>query len=457
MFQFIKIQKLFAFLCVTVLSFGVLFPTASHTAHAAGRKQTFLVSAYYSPLPGQSRYLRGNYEAEIRLNGRGTNGADGTAVYVGMLAAPKSYPFGTKIEVPGLGIGTVHDRGGAIIEGANYHRIDVWMGRGEEGLARALQWGMRTVEGTIYYDTQVSEELSIDDVWANPTNIQKLAPNTQRTMFLGSKGDDVRELQKNLKKLGFFDTTETGEFGQFTKKAVFQFQRRMGIVASEKEWGAGIFGPQTRSALEKALQTEFISPKKQSPSFASLSLGDTGDEVKSLQTHLKKLGFFDEAITGNFGNITQEAVFEFQKSGDIVVEITDYGAGVFGPKTNAALQEKLSQKIETVHAAPSEGQTKKDSPKLVFGNILKKKVFEEILVEAEKFTIGDEGNEIAMMQQELIAKGYLREGLSTGFYGELTREAVIALQQKHQLIVDASADWAGDFGLKTMEALFTEI
>ena len=30
----------------------------------------FVVTAYYSPLPDQKYYLKGNYEAEIRLNGR---------------------------------------------------------------------------------------------------------------------------------------------------------------------------------------------------------------------------------------------------------------------------------------------------------------------------------------------------------------------------------------------------
>lgn len=66
----------------------------------ASYKQKFLVSAYYSPLPGQSRYLRGTYEKDIRLNGRGVAGADSTPVYDGMLAAPKTYPFGTKIFLP---------------------------------------------------------------------------------------------------------------------------------------------------------------------------------------------------------------------------------------------------------------------------------------------------------------------------------------------------------------------
>jgi len=40
-------------------------------------KKTFIVTAYYSPLPDQSFYLKGSYEADIRLNGNGTHGASG--------------------------------------------------------------------------------------------------------------------------------------------------------------------------------------------------------------------------------------------------------------------------------------------------------------------------------------------------------------------------------------------
>ncbi len=56
-----------------------------------------IATAYYSPLPNQSFYLRGSYEGDLRLNGNGTNGASGKEVFIGMLAAPKTYDFGTKI------------------------------------------------------------------------------------------------------------------------------------------------------------------------------------------------------------------------------------------------------------------------------------------------------------------------------------------------------------------------
>ena len=71
---------------------------------------TFMATAYYSPLPDQETYYRGSYEADVALNGGGISAADGTGVYAGMIAAPSTYPFGTKIYLDGLGIVSVHDR-----------------------------------------------------------------------------------------------------------------------------------------------------------------------------------------------------------------------------------------------------------------------------------------------------------------------------------------------------------
>lgn len=101
---------------------------------------TCVVSAYYSPLKGQKRYTTGSYAGDIALNGRGTNGASGRPVFPGMIAAPKHIPFGTKIDIEGMGVHEVADRGGAI----KGNRIDVWYGRGDEALDKALKWGMRT-------------------------------------------------------------------------------------------------------------------------------------------------------------------------------------------------------------------------------------------------------------------------------------------------------------------------
>lgn len=50
-----------------------------------------------------------------------------------VVAAPKNIPFGTKIYIPGYGLATVEDRGGAIKD----NRIDVYFHTHKE----ALQWG----------------------------------------------------------------------------------------------------------------------------------------------------------------------------------------------------------------------------------------------------------------------------------------------------------------------------
>src|SRR3989338_5110148 len=137
---------------LTSLLMSIVSPRAADSHDACDREQEFLVTAYYSPLPDQTHYYLGNYEADIAFNGQGIAGNDGTPVYPGMIAAPPEYAFGTRIELPEVGIvGTVHDRWGRIIiEENNLHRIDLWMGHGEEGLARAIEWGARRVKGRVY-------------------------------------------------------------------------------------------------------------------------------------------------------------------------------------------------------------------------------------------------------------------------------------------------------------------
>jgi RHS repeat-associated protein len=58
----------------------------------------------------------------------------GAAAGPGTIAAPKNYPMGTKMFVPGYGCGSVQDRGGAI-KGAH---IDVWFSSTKE----AMSWGI---------------------------------------------------------------------------------------------------------------------------------------------------------------------------------------------------------------------------------------------------------------------------------------------------------------------------
>ena len=70
--------------------------------------------------------------------------ADGTLAKRGTLAADTRYfPFGTKIHIPGYGMGTVHDRGGAI---KGRTKLDLFFQTHQQ----ALNWGRKKIKVTIY-------------------------------------------------------------------------------------------------------------------------------------------------------------------------------------------------------------------------------------------------------------------------------------------------------------------
>ena len=60
---------------------------------------------------------------------------------------------------------------------------------------------------------------------------------------LGSRGDEVRQIQKKLKELGYYKGSVDGIYGTSTKKAVTNFQKNCGITAD------GIAGAKTLKFL----------------------------------------------------------------------------------------------------------------------------------------------------------------------------------------------------------------
>lgn len=356
---------------------------------------TFTISAYYSPLPCQSRYATGSYDGDIRLNGGGVRGADGTPVYPGMIAAPKSYPFGVKMDIPGIGIVAVHDRGGAIkaaggAEGV-YDRLDVWMGYGDKGLERALQWGKRTMDVVVYgINDSISEQIilagySADEASAGSCDIAtgeiavqveeepvvqemvvqepvKIVSTVTSSSLLqnGHSGEEVRALQTELKKLNFFKGEVTGYYGELTEHAVFKFQQSQLLVGGLMDPGAGIFGPKTRERMREIVAggehtrvmiaqatnaynnhlVAFVEPRKREDAdvrvviASQLDPGVRGPEVAALQKFLKEHGYFSGAfITDYFGPATHEAVLKFQLDNKIITGENDKGAGRVGPAT----------------------------------------------------------------------------------------------------------------------------
>lgn len=234
-----------------IFAFGAFASAANvDLSHCTPKK--FKVTAYYSPLLYQEFYYRWNHKDEVILNGEGTHGASGKPVFHGMLAGPESYAFGTKISFPGRWVGEIADRGGAIVEqwersNASYDRIDVWVGKGEEGLKRALSFGVQYLDAYVCPEDTYRE----DELWLNYDKIpvyEDFFHASLRVMSLwpDRRGPWVEALQDYLIVMWYMGKgRNTGYYGRETKAAVCKYQQdRLGM--SWKEEYCGMFWPHTR-------------------------------------------------------------------------------------------------------------------------------------------------------------------------------------------------------------------
>jgi peptidoglycan hydrolase-like protein with peptidoglycan-binding domain len=415
-----------------------IFFNLYNLAYAAYTK-TFTISAYYSPIPGQTRYITGSYEGDIKLNGSGVNSADGTPVYPGMVAAPSAYPFGTKMNIPGIGTVAVHDRGGAIVHagerGNAYDRLDVWMGYGDEGLTRALNWGKRTVQVTVYgIEPNIKENVYLKGYSEAERFIKNIIVKQKifkSDLWYGVSSDKVGELQTYLSELGYYKGKIDKYYGDALYKAVIAFQLDQGIIDNEEEFGAGYFGPRTRAKIEAVLDKR----RKNEIPTKNLGKNDKGKNVKKLQKALKKLGY-DIEITGIYDEKTIKAVFKFQKDHNILEYEDEFGAGYFGPRTFAVLSQKLANF---------------KSPEL-------NEIKQTAIVQADYNAFvadlhpGDTGNEVKRLQEVLYKMNLIRIN-PTGYYGEITKNAVFKFQQKKGILTSKKDSGAGIFGPKTRNAV----
>lgn len=400
---------------------------------------TFEVTAYYSPLAGQAKYVTGSYDGDIRLNGHGVHGADGTPVYPGMVAAPQKYAFGTKMNIPGIGTVAVHDRGGAIVGSGNnqkYDRLDIWMGSGDSGLSRALGWGRRIVQITVYgIDSSIKEEVSFanfSDVYISPSSPARVAAKpVAPPMFAGdiwymSHGSEVVKLQKTLQALGYFDSSINGYYGDETKQAIYAFQKDNGIFTGEDELGAGHAGPQTRLTLEKA----FTERKKTLFPVKAVGKGSQGDDVTKLQALLKSLGY-SVKITGVFDDQTEQAIYQFQLDNNIVKSEKQSGAGYFGPQTMTALEKQYMASISSTSSVAVV-----DVPNYL----------------VQDLTLNATGDAVRQLQMELKRLNFLKVE-PTGLYGPVTAHAVFKFKQSQGIVASLDDVNAQVFGPETRKRL----
>jgi peptidoglycan hydrolase-like protein with peptidoglycan-binding domain/3D (Asp-Asp-Asp) domain-containing protein len=412
-------RQLFTF-AIFALVLTTIGPTPAPSVAVADELEgvytkTFTISAYYSPLPCQEKYTTGSYKGDIRLNGNGTNGADGTPVYPGMVAAPSSYSFGTKLFIPGVGTVAVHDRGGAIVEndGENgvYDRLDIWMGYGDIGLQRALNWGKRNVDVTVYgVNAAIAEEIMLSNYSESEAVPQECVAY-----------EEEREPE-------IYDATDHVE-------AVPE-------VAPEPE-------------LDVELSDKMST---------TLQFGDQSSAVISLQTELNHLNYYKGEINGAYDDLTMHAVYKFQQSQGLVADSTSLGAGVFGPKTKDTLNEIITNRNYTTVLVATTTMEKTGAPVMVAEEpvVVESEVLiveePEDKVIAQKYLVNEMdyglvSPEVIKLQQFLAEHGYFPGALTTEYFGAQTQEALLTFQIDEQIIASVGDHGAGRVGPTTLATI----
>jgi len=155
----------------------------------------------------------------------------------------------------------------------------------------------------------------------------------------------------------------------------------------------------------------------------ALKQGDRGAAVTQLQQQLAAEGHFNGPVTGYYGPITHSAVIQFQRARGLQAD------GIVGPNTEAALQGTAAGDART-HPAPAPAATNTSS-----GD-----------TGSELLKVGQRSEAVKTLQLELKAQGFFN-GPTTGYYGPITREAVMRFQQAKGLQPD------GVFGPRSRAAL----
>ena len=236
-------------------------------------------------------------------------------------------------------------------------------------------------------------------VSVNKTASSSSSSSSATRLEKGSTGSAVKDLQTKLKKLGYYDAYVDGDYGDTTVAAVKAFQKKYNLTAD------GIAGKETLKKLDSVYKNA-DSDKDDD----SLRMGDSGSDVKNLQTKLKKLGYYDGTVDSTFGSGTYAAVKAFQKKYNLTAD------GVAGSET-----------LKKLDSAYKNADSDKDDDSL---------------------RKGATGSAVKNLQTKLKKLGFYNASID-GDYGDTTVAAVKAFQKKYNLTADGVA------GSETLKKLDT--
>lgn len=251
----------------------------------------------------------------------------------------------------------------------------------------------------------------------------------ERKLTLGMKGDDVKSVQTKLIALGYLTGKADGVYGTATESAIRRFQTRNGLTSD------GICGEDTVKALYSSTAIDAGSsvtpspkPVDESAPTRILRPGMSGDDVKSVQSRLKALGYYTGTVDGNYGTGTMAAVASFQLRNNLSAD------GVAGTRTYKKLYSSDAlAAISTPTSTPTTGVTR--PTRLLYS--------------------GCTGDDVKSVQQRLKDLGYLTDKVD-GKYGANTVAAMRAFQLRNGLTGSGNGDTATYTILYSVNAITAE-
>ncbi len=439
---------------------------------------SFIVTAYYSPLPNQDNYLTWDYYSEKVLNWEWIKWASGKPVFSWMLAAPTKYNFGTKIYLEWLWVGSVEDRGGAIVESwkrwYEYDRIDLWVWYGDEWLKRALYWWKRVVKWKVVSSW---EEVSInhDEIpapdWVTK-NLENLSGVFAKWIWDDSSVSDIKELQTFLKDVWVYNGKVDWNYSKIYD-IVLDFQLEYWIVKDENTYWAGYWWVKTRKKFREVYVKWDLDDNLLSENDISEDIEDVlsdrekilfanvlewTDNVKLLQEILKEMSLYRWKIDWNYNSV-EGTVLMYQLARRVISDSSDLWSGNFWPQTRSSLKKDYWLfLIKNGRSIEEEKQDYVSEEKLVaYVSVedeirklkeLSYKESEEIVENLWQPRFWESSDRVRELQV-LLKKLWYFDYEDTAFFGNITKESIVKFQLENSVISSRDEMWAWVFWPKT--------
>ena len=445
----------------------------------------FVVTAYYSPLPDQKYYLKGNYKDEIRLNWRWIAWASGKNVFSWMLAAPKNYKFGTKIELEWLWIGSVEDRWGAIVNAWNRwysnDRIDVWMWYGDEWLRRALYWGKRKVKWNIvpsYSNTNLDYNKIPAPTWV-VSSLEQTPNIFYKSIWKKSNKNDIYDLKLFLHDNNFYSWEVNYVYSNDLIWSIHDFQLKHNIISENEILWAWYWWEKTRSKfleeyrlwklesnssdivileddknIKNSINQNKNNIKLNNDNNVILKWGinyifnnpvKTIAQIAELQNILKELNFYNWEIDWKYDSI-KEIILNYQLTNELVNNENNLWAWYYWPITRKTLYQDYIELLEYKE------KVKNLEKKIAKINQNTYNQADIKIKELWNLSIWDISPEVRDLQLILKHFWYFNDN-DTAIFGWKTKEAIIAMQIDREVILNNKSTWAGIFWPSTKKSL----